>query len=158
MQYEFLKNFPKRMKNVGLYGVLIQNSIQKTSWKQFGFLKFDEQMNLIFAVMLYIMEQSLREENCTMDDIGAYIDTVNTRYLGGIRELEKIEMVRRNGRHYKLDHAVTRTQKLILNSFGLDETDIKKSAEEYGKLLNSSQSYINKEAPEDGEEEDNRGN
>lgn len=71
MQYEFLKNFPKRMKNVGLYGVLIQNSIQKTSWKQFGFLKFDEQMNLIFAVMLYIMEQSLREENCTMDDIGA---------------------------------------------------------------------------------------
>ena len=82
MQYEFLKNFPKRMKNVGLYGVLIQNSIQKTSWKQFGFLKFDEQMNLIFAVMLYIMEQSLREENCTMDDIGAYIDTVNTRYLG----------------------------------------------------------------------------
>ena len=82
MQYEFLKNFPKRMKNVGLYVVLIQNSIQKTSWKQFGFLKFDEQMNLIFAVMLYIMEQSLREENCTMDDIGAYIDTVNTRYLG----------------------------------------------------------------------------
>ena len=78
MQYEFLKNFPKRMKNVGLYGVLIQNSIQKTSWKQFGFLKFDEQMNLIFAVMLYIMEQSLREENCTMDDIGAYIDTINT--------------------------------------------------------------------------------
>jgi len=70
------------MKNVGLYGVLIQNSIQKTSWKQFGFLKFDEQMNLIFAVMLYIMEQSLREENCTMDDIGAYIDTINTRYLG----------------------------------------------------------------------------
>ena len=47
---------------------------------QFGFLKFDEQMNLIFAVMLYIMEQSLREENCTMDDIGAYIDTINTRY------------------------------------------------------------------------------
>ena len=82
MQYEFLKNFPKRMKNVGLYGVLIQNSIQKTSWKQFGFLKFDEQMNLIFAVMLYIMEQSLREENCTIDDIGAYIDTINTRYLG----------------------------------------------------------------------------
>ena len=52
-----------------------------------------------------------------------------------IRELEKIEMVRRNGRNYKLDHAVIRTQKLILNSFGLDETDIQKRAEEYGKLL-----------------------
>ena len=79
--YEFLKNFPQRMKNVGLYAVLIQNSMQKTSWKQFGFAKFDEQMNLIFAVMLYIMEQSLKEENCTMDDIGAYIDTINSRYL-----------------------------------------------------------------------------
>lgn len=81
MLYEFLKNFPQRMKNVGLYAVLIQNSMQKTSWKQFGFAKFDEQMNLIFAVMLYIMEQSLKEENCTMDDIGAYIDTINSRYL-----------------------------------------------------------------------------
>ena len=60
-----------------------------------------------------------------------------------IYNLLKEQMVRRNGRHYKLAHAVTRIQKLILNSFGLDETDIKKSAEEYGKLLNSSQSYIN---------------
>ena len=33
MQYEFLKDFPRRMKNVGLYAVLIQNSIQKTTWK-----------------------------------------------------------------------------------------------------------------------------
>ncbi len=71
-----------------------------------------------------------------------------------IRELEKIEIVRRHGRNYKLDHAVTRTQKLILNSFGLDETDIQKRAEEYGKLLNISQSYISKEAQDNGEEED----
>lgn len=81
MQYEFLKNFPKRMKNVGLYAVLIQNSLQKTTWKQYGFVKADEQFNMIFAVMLYIMEQSLKEENCTMDDIGAYIDTVNMQYF-----------------------------------------------------------------------------
>lgn len=64
-----------------MYAVLIQNSIQKTTWKQFGFLKSDEQMNLIFAVMLYIMEQSLKEENCTMDDIGAYIDNINMQHL-----------------------------------------------------------------------------
>ena len=48
VQYEFLKNFPRRMKNVGLYAVLIQNSIQKTSWKQFGYIKFDEQMNELY--------------------------------------------------------------------------------------------------------------
>ena len=81
MQYDFLKHFPKRMKSVGLYAVLIQNSIQKTTWKQYGFLKSDEQINLIFAVLLYIMEQSLREDICTIDDIGAYIDTVNTQYF-----------------------------------------------------------------------------
>lgn len=72
-----------------------------------------------------------------------------------IRELEKIEMVRRNGGSYKLDHAVTKTQKIILSSFGLDETSISKSAEEISKLLASSQSLMDKEVPEDGEEEIN---
>lgn len=81
MQYEFLKHFPRRMKNVGLYAMLIQNSSQKMTWKQYGFLKLDEQLNMVFAVMLYIMEQSLKEENCTMDDIGAYIDTLNMQYF-----------------------------------------------------------------------------
>lgn len=81
MQYDFLKNFPRRMKHVGMYVILIQNSIQKTTWKQYGFMKADEQINLIFAVMLYIMEQSLKEENCTMDDIGAYIDTINVQHF-----------------------------------------------------------------------------
>ena len=81
MQYDFLSQFPKRMKSVGLYAVLLQNSIQKTTWKQYGFVKADEQVNVIFAVLLYIMEQSLKEEHCTMDDIGAYIDTVNMRYF-----------------------------------------------------------------------------
>ena len=70
-----------------------------------------------------------------------------------IRELEKIEMVRRNRGYYKLDHAVTKTQKIILSSFGLDETSISKSAEEISKLLAASQSLMDKEEPEDGEEE-----
>ena len=71
-----------------------------------------------------------------------------------IRELEKIEMVRRNGGLYKLDHAVTKTQKIILSSFGLDETNISKIAAEIGKMLGSSQSLMSREEePEDGEEE-----
>ena len=57
-----------------MYALLLQNSMAKQTWKQYGFAKTDEQVNAIFAVMLYIMEQSLREESCTMDDIGAYID------------------------------------------------------------------------------------
>ncbi len=81
MQYEFLKQFPKRMKHVGAYVLLFANSSQKTIWKQYGFLKLDEQINVIFAVMLYLMEQSLKEENCTIDDIGAYVDGLNMRYF-----------------------------------------------------------------------------
>lgn len=81
MQYEFLKQFTKRMKHVGMYALLLQNSMAKQIWKQYGFMKVDEQINLIFAVMLYIMEQSLREVRCTMDDIGAYIDTLNASFF-----------------------------------------------------------------------------
>ena len=81
MQYEFLKQFSRRMKHAGMYALLLQNSLAKQTWKQYGFMKTDEQFNMIFAVMLYIMEQSLREESCTMDDIGAYIDSLNSDYF-----------------------------------------------------------------------------
>ncbi len=81
MQYEFLKDFPRRMKHVGLYVALAQNSLQKASWKKYGFQKADEQFNVVFAVLLYIMEQSLKEEHCTIDDIGTYLDDINTQYL-----------------------------------------------------------------------------
>jgi hypothetical protein len=81
MQYEFLKQFPKRMKHVGMYALVLQNSSQKQTWKQYGILKTDEQINIIFALMLYIMEQSLKEEKCTMDDMGAYLDYLNMTYF-----------------------------------------------------------------------------
>ena len=37
-----------------------------------------------------------------------------------IRELEKIEMTRQLDKVYRLDHAVTKTQKVILSAFGMD--------------------------------------
>ena len=72
-----------------------------------------------------------------------------------IRELEKIEMVRRNNGSYKLDHAVTKTQKIILSSFGMDEHHISKSAEEISKILTTCQSVMNNEERDDGKEEIN---
>ena len=45
-----------------------------------------------------------------------------------IRELEKIEMVRRNSGTYKLDHAVTKAHKIILSSFDLDADSVSSSA------------------------------
>lgn len=90
----------------------------------------------------------LKEQMLRMDTRQKYMTVP-----AAIRELEKIEMVRRSGGSYKLDHAVTKTQKIILSSFGLDETNIRDSAEEISKLLATSQSLISREEPDDGKEE-----
>lgn len=81
MEFDFLKQFENRMKNVGLYAILIKNSISKTTWKTLGFEEYHEQLNVLFAVLLFIMEQNLKDENCTIDDISNFIDNLNVRYL-----------------------------------------------------------------------------
>lgn len=92
MQYDFLKDYPKRMKNVGMYAMLVANSIQKDTWKAYGFSDVSDQMNMIYAVLLYIMEQSLRDNVCTMDDIAAYIETLNRLYLARTRLVDGLPM------------------------------------------------------------------
>ncbi len=69
-----------------------------------------------------------------------------------IRELEKIELVRRNHGRYRLDHAVSKRQKIILSSFGLNADDIKSIAEEIDTLLTNSQSLMDTEPDPDEEE------
>jgi len=81
MVFDFLRQFPKRMKKVGAYAVLMKNSMQKGSWKNFHFSDFDEQINLLFSAMLYIMEESLKEVPCTIDDIGNFLDQINMAYF-----------------------------------------------------------------------------
>lgn len=92
----------------------------------------------------------LKEQMLRMDARQKYMTVP-----AAIRELEKIEMVRRNGGAYKLDHAVTKTQKTILSSFGLDDTNVRTSADEISRLLANSQSLMDKEETNDGTEEIN---
>ena len=106
---------------------------------------FIEFVALIIRNRIYNL---LKEQMLRMDSRQKYMTVP-----AAIRELEKIEMVRRNGGSYRLDHAVTKTQKIILSSFGLDETNIRDSAAEISKLLATSQSLISREEPDDGEEE-----
>ena len=89
MEYDFLKQFSKRMKIVGMFSTLIKNSWQKTTWKQFGFETMDEQVNMIYAVLLFIMEYSLREQPCTIDDKSVFVDDVCNRYLKKSLSYEK---------------------------------------------------------------------
>lgn len=52
-----------------------------------------------------------------------------------IVELEKIEMTRQLDNMYRLDHAVTKTQKVILSAFGMDWNHMKYRAENISKIL-----------------------
>ena len=52
-----------------------------------------------------------------------------------IRELEKIEMVRQLDNVYRLDHAVTATQKTILKAFGIDAGYVKYKSVELSEKL-----------------------
>lgn len=76
-----------------------------------------------------------------------------------LRELEKIEMVRRSTGQYRLDHAVTKTQKTILHAFGLDESYVQQKGTEIGKLLENSSSMLQipqkDGGDEDGTDQDN---
>ena len=52
-----------------------------------------------------------------------------------IRELEKIEMTRQLDKVYRLDHAVTKTQKVILSAFDMDWNYVKYRAENISRIL-----------------------
>ena len=52
-----------------------------------------------------------------------------------LKELEKIVMIRHLDGIYRLDHAITKTQKTILNSFGLTEANVRYQTQEIGKIL-----------------------
>ena len=56
-----------------------------------------------------------------------------------IKELEKIEMVRGYDNIYRLDHAVTATQKTILGAFNLCENDVKRVAKSISDKLKAVQ-------------------
>ena len=70
-------------------------------------------------------------------------------------ELEKIEMVRRSSGRYRLDHAVSKRQKIILSAFGLDDMDIRSTAVQISNLLANNQSLLDGDAKEDKEDGQN---
>ena len=59
-----------------------------------------------------------------------------------VRELEKIEMVRRSNGQYRLDHAVSKRQKTILSAFGMDEENIRTLATQISNMLANNQSLL----------------
>ena len=52
-----------------------------------------------------------------------------------LKELDKIELIRQGDRVYRLDHAITATQKDILQGFNLSTTNVLKEAKRLGEQL-----------------------
>ena len=74
-----------------------------------------------------------------------------------IDELEKIEMCRRDNGRYKLDHAVSKAQKIILSSFGMSESSITSIAIEIRNRLENAKA-LPAEINDDAEVEDDAEN
>ena len=77
------------------------------------------------------MHTKLKDEEESMVEQPNYMNVP-----AAIRELEKIEMIRQADGIYRLDHAVTATQKTILKAFGIDANYVKRKAREISDQLN----------------------
>lgn len=72
-----------------------------------------------------------------------------------IKELEKIEMTKRSDKFYKMDFALTKTQKTILQCFGLSAEDVIKRLDEISKQLHElNDVIIPEDETEDGQVKD----
>ena len=107
-------------------------------------------LEFIALIVRNRMYNLLKEEMLKTETKANYLTVPAT-----IRELEKIEMVRRNNGRYQLDHAITRKQKTILAAFGLNEEYVRTKAAKISQLISKEQSLldIQKEEENDGEEE-----
>ena len=89
----------------------------------------------IFIEFLALIVRN-RMYNCLKDEMRKLDSRPNYMTVpAAIRELEKIEMVRLTDNRYRLDHAVTATQKTILKAFGMDAPLIKYYAEGISRIL-----------------------
>lgn len=80
--YDFLNNFKQRMKNVSSSALLHRSIVYKdTLSSTFGFTEYDEQVNLVYLLLRYIMDRSLKEEYCTLDDMAVFLEEINLEYF-----------------------------------------------------------------------------
>lgn len=88
---------------------------------------FVELVALIVRNRIYT---KLKEEDEKLDTSQNYMTVPAT-----IRELEKIEMIRGHDNVYRMDHAITKTQKTILKAFGIDASYVKHRADRISERL-----------------------
>ncbi len=88
---------------------------------------FVEFVALIIRNRIYT---KLKEEAAKLDSVPNFMTVP-----AAPKELDKIEMVKGFDRIYRMDHAVTKTQKTILKAFGMDEMTVKERAKRISEQL-----------------------
>ena len=88
---------------------------------------FIEFIAMIVRSRMYIL---LKDEVEKLDHRPNYMNVT-----AALKELEKIELIRGYDGRYRMDHAVTATQKTILRAFAMDHHYVRNRAEELGNLL-----------------------
>lgn len=92
---------------------------------------FIEFVALIVRSRFYCL---LKDENERLESRQNYMDVP-----AAIRELEKVEMIRGMDRVYRLDHALTATQKTILSAFGMGTVSIRDQIKALSDRLNDAE-------------------
>lgn len=87
-------------------------------------------VSLIIRNRMYTKIKDVAEE---MDSTPNFMNVA-----AAIRELEKIEMLRGADGIYRLDHAVTKAQRMILKAFDINTNDVKIKADEISEQLKPS--------------------
>lgn len=92
--YDFLNNFHRRMEKLS-YSFLIDNKISVTGQlKNYGF-STNEQINLVYVLMCFVLDKSLKDEECTLDNMSNYLDKIILNYFDkDIKEEEVREITR----------------------------------------------------------------
>ena len=67
---EFLNNFHKRMEKLSYSYLIDSKAATLTFYKEyFTDIEF---INLIYTLMVFILEKSLKSEDCTLDDMSVF--------------------------------------------------------------------------------------
>ena len=106
---------------------LNEKSMRSQSRENLESKLFIEFNGLIIRNKIYI---NLTEEMARIDKKREYMTVP-----AALKELEKIELIKLGDGSYRLDHAITATQKAILKAFGMSEKDVADQAMELAEQL-----------------------
>lgn len=94
MQLDFYKDMKRRIHSIALYGQFFALlSAKSITLERYGLTTLSLQITFVFFVLRLIMEKTLAEEECTLDDIAAGILDINAdQFHLSLSETEAFEL------------------------------------------------------------------